>query len=181
MLFGATAPAWVGSWRRTMAVGAGALAGGILLAGAWTYVVPREIRTEIIVDGSTEQVWSVLTDVAEYPAWNPAIVALDGSLEPGETVEVHLVAGGSELVFRPVVQVVEPGRELRWLGRLPGVFEGTHSFVLEPVGDRRTRLLHGERFSGIAAPFFPLGDTRRAFEAMNDALAQRVAADDATR
>jgi hypothetical protein len=55
------------------------------------------------------------------------------------------------------------------------VFEGTHSFVLEPVDGGRTRLIHGERFSGIAVPFYPLGDTTQAFKAMNDALARRVA------
>jgi hypothetical protein len=142
---------------------------------ARTDLVPREIHTEAVVDGTPDEVWAVLTDVAEYPAWNPAIVSLSGPLEPGATIEVHLVTGGSEVVFRPAVQVVEAGRELRWLGRLPGLFEGTHSFVLEPLAGGRTRLVHGERFSGIAVPRFPRGDTRRAFEAMNDALARRVA------
>jgi len=164
-----------GGRRRTIGVAVGALIGGVLLAGAWTYVVPREIHTEVVVDGPPDEVWAVLTDVAGYPAWNPAIVSLTGPLEPGATIEVHLVTDGSEMVFRPEVQVVEAGRELRWLGRLPGVFEGTHSFVLEPLAGGRTRLVHGERFSGIAVPFFPLGDTRRAFQAMNDALARRVA------
>lgn len=174
MLLDTKVPTTVGR-RRTVAVAVATLIGGVLLAGAWTYVVPREIHTETIVDGSPDEVWAVLADVAEYPEWNPALVAINGALEPGATIEVHLVTAGSEMVFSPVVQVVEPGRELRWLGRLPGVFEGTHSFVLEPVDGGRTRLIHGERFSGIAVPFYPLGDTTQAFEAMNDALARRVA------
>jgi hypothetical protein len=42
-------------------------------------------------------------------------------------------------------------RTLRRLGHLlvPGIFDGEHYFLLEPIGQNRTRLTHSEKFSGL--------------------------------
>ncbi len=70
--------------------------------------------------------------------------------------------------------VAQPTRELRWLGRLlvPGLFDGEHSFQLEPLPGGRTHFVQRERFSGILVR--PLGrtlaKTRLGFEQMNSAL-----------
>ena len=69
--------------------------------------------------------------------------------------------------------------ELRWRGNLgiPGLFDGEHSFVLEAIDARRSRLIHSERFSGLLIPIFSwlaAKQTERAFEAMNMALKARV-------
>jgi hypothetical protein len=70
--------------------------------------------------------------------------------------------------------VLHPERELRWLGHLllPGVFDGEHYFLLEPIGDNGTRLTQGERFAGILVGLFggTLTATGAGFRAMNAAL-----------
>ena len=74
----------------------------------------------------------------------------------------------------------EPDRELRWLGRLfvPGIFDGEHFFELAPLEEgRSTRFTQGERFKGILVPFLRRSldnGTRKGFEAMNQALKDRV-------
>lgn len=74
--------------------------------------------------------------------------------------------------------VAEPGRELRWLGRLllPGIFDGEHSLRVEPIDERRTRFVQSERFSGIlvGASKRTLDKTETGFEQMNAALKARV-------
>ncbi len=85
------------------------------------------------------------------------------------------------MTFKPTVLKVEPERELRWLGRLlvPGIFDGGHSFRVEPAGEGRVRFTQAERFGGVLVPVFGkkmLEQTRRGFEAMNEALKQRVEA-----
>jgi hypothetical protein len=49
---------------------------------------------------------------------------------------------------------IEAGAERVWavLTELlaPGLFDGEHSFRIEPVGPARVRFLHRERFSGMA-------------------------------
>jgi hypothetical protein len=84
------------------------------------------------------------------------------------------------MTFKPTVLEAEPERELRWLGRflVPGVFDGEHSFHIEPIDDRRVRFVQAERFRGALVPVFgkTLEQTRRGFEAMNQALKRRAEA-----
>lgn len=136
------------------------------------------IETTIVIAAPPGHVWSVLTDFAAYPAWNPFIRSAAGAAAPGETLHLGMSPDGREKLFRisPVVQAAVPGQELRWRGRmlLPGLFDAEHRFRLEPTSEG-TRLHHAERFAGLLVPFTAalLRDTRRAFEAMNQALRQR--------
>ena len=45
------------------------------------------------------------------------------------------------MTFKPRVLNAEPERELRWLGHLlvPGLFDGEHSFTIEPLQENRVR------------------------------------------
>jgi hypothetical protein len=132
--------------------------------------------TEIEINASPERVWTLLTDFARYPAWNPFIPYANGAAARGERIEVSLQSpGGAKATFRPTLLKVEPNRELRWLGHLfvPGVFDGEHIFVIEPSGPNRVRFIQREEFRGLLAPLLlPLigKNTRRGFEAMNQAL-----------
>ena len=77
-----------------------------------------------------------------------------------------------ETTFTPTVLVVNPGRELRWLGSVGpgGIFDGEHSFLIEPLGPGRVRLVQREEFRGVLIPFFRgqlLDHTLPQFHAMN--------------
>src|SRR3954471_22427174 len=80
--------------------------------------------------------------------------------------------------LHPKVTHVEPDRRLAWLGRLgiPRLFDGAHSFTLEPLEDRPTRLVQSESFTGILVWFSGrlLKKTEAGFHAMNDALKERL-------
>jgi hypothetical protein len=82
--------------------------------------------------------------------------------------------------FQPVLLAVDPQRELRWRGSVGvrGVFDGEHIFQLQKLAGGGTRLLHGERFSGLLVPFIMRGAmleaTRNGFIAMNTALKKRL-------
>ena len=83
------------------------------------------------------------------------------------------------MLFSPTVLVAEPSRELRWLGHLwfPGLFDGEHSFSIEPLGEEHVRFVQRERFKGLLLPFLSKmldRDTRRGFEEMNRALKLRA-------
>ena len=83
------------------------------------------------------------------------------------------------MAFQPTVRIASAGRELRWLGHLlvPGLFDGEHSFRIEPVADREVRFHQSEQFRGILVPLFPASiyeKTRRGFELMNLALKERI-------
>jgi hypothetical protein len=80
--------------------------------------------------------------------------------------------------FRPTVLCVRPERELRWRGRLfiPGLFDGEHYFLINPINDGKVDFVHGENFSGLLVLFLGgvLAATEAGFRAMNTALKEKV-------
>jgi hypothetical protein len=136
------------------------------------------IETSIEIAASPSRVWSVLTDFAAYPQWNPFITRIAGFARAGQRIVVTIQPPGRKaMMFRPVVLTATPDLELRWRGRLlmPGLFDGEHIFRLSPSGDG-CRLDHGEAFSGLLAGLLggTLPATRRGFIAMNEALKARA-------
>jgi hypothetical protein len=139
-----------------------------------------DLRTEIEIDAPPAAVWRALTDFAAFPDWNPYIREANGDLRVGGKLRVRLQPLGSrEFTFKPTVVAHDENRELRWVGHLgiPGLFDGEHSFRLEPIEGSRTRFVQSERFKGILVPLLARSldrDTRRGFEEMNRALKQRA-------
>jgi hypothetical protein len=83
------------------------------------------------------------------------------------------------MTFRPTVLNAETNRELRWLGHLlaPGLFDGEHSFTIQPLEDNRVRFVQREAFKGLLVPLFARSldnNTRRGFEEMNRAVKERA-------
>jgi len=140
----------------------------------------KELRSEIEIQASAERVWQLLTDFPSFPQWNPFIRKASGAIRVGERLEVSIQpSGASGMTFRPTVLKAEPNRELRWLGHLliSGLFDGEHSFTIEPLGASRVRFTQREVFTGLLVPLFARGldtDTRRGFEEMNQALKSKA-------
>ena len=142
----------------------------------------QERQSEIETNAPAERVWEVLTNFASYPRWNPFICRASGVPRTGEHLEVRIEPPGSRgMTFRPKVLNAEANHELRLLGGLfaRGLFDGAHSFTIEPLGEARVRFVQREVFRGLLVPLFSGGldrDTRRGFEEMNRALKERAEA-----
>ena len=140
----------------------------------------KELYSEIEIKATPAQVWQTLTDFARLPACNPFMQRASGQVEPGEKIEVYLQPPtGPGMTIKPTLLKVEPNRELRWLGHLiiPGLFDGEHIFIIEPIDSDRVKFVQREEFRGVLASLM-LGmigeNTRRGFEAMNQALKTKV-------
>jgi hypothetical protein len=60
---------------------------------------------------------------------------------------------------------------------MPGIFDGEHIFMIDPVAANRVRFTQREVFTGLLVPLLARGldtDTRRGFEEMNQALKARA-------
>jgi hypothetical protein len=140
----------------------------------------QQLNAEIEVQASPDRVWEVLIDFAAYHQWNPFIVQATGQAVPGSRLELKMrPPGGRTTTFRPEVLEADPGRKLRWLGRVlvPGLFDGEHSFTIQPTGPGRVRLAQHEEFRGLfAAPVLALiaKPTLEGFHQMNQALKSRI-------
>jgi hypothetical protein len=138
----------------------------------------RLITTDVWIDRQPQDVWKILADTGDYPAWNPTISRFDGELREGNTIEMVEGTGKDAIVFHPTLLTVHPDHELRWKGYVwsPGIFDGEHRFVLEASGNR-THLVQSEQFTGLLAGKMTesiIEKTARDMKTMNDALKIRV-------
>ena len=145
----------------------------------YTNVSPYTLEASIQIQATPQQVWAVLADTADYPVWNPFIISSRGPLRVGATLTNVMHDASGNTTFTPTVLVVEPGRELRWIGRVGpgGIFDGEHTFTITQVRPGVVRLTQREDFTGVAVPFYEhwlRADTLPMFGAMNAALAHRV-------
>lgn len=140
----------------------------------------RQLQTDIEIKATPERVWEILTDFGAYPDWNPFMIQAAGQATVGSRLRVRMRPPGRRATtFRPKVLEAEPGRKLRWLGRLllPGIFDGEHTFVIQPLGSGRVRLLQHEQFRGMLVPLlfgYLAEPTQAAFQQMNQALKDRA-------
>jgi hypothetical protein len=140
----------------------------------------KQLRTEIEIDATPERVWQILTDFDAYPDWNPFITRISGTANVGQRLTNRMQPpGGRAVTFRPTVLEADPGRRLRWLGHLlvPGIFDGEHSFTIQPLGERWVRLVQEEQFRGILVPLFVRSldrHTLAGFQELNQALKRRA-------
>jgi hypothetical protein len=142
----------------------------------------KQLHSQIEINASAERVWHLLTDFASYPQWNPFIRRISGEPTTGERLEVRLEPPESRgITIRPKVLSAEPNHQLRWLGHLfvPGLFDGEHSFVIQPLAEKRVRFVQREAFRGLLVPLLARSldkSTLRGFEEMNQALKERAEA-----
>lgn len=139
----------------------------------------KELRTEIEIQASPEKVWQILTNLDQWPEWNPFIHHAIGKAQVGKTVEITFRSASKEMTLHCTVVNAEPNRELRWKYHvvLPGLFRGEHSFSIEPMGTNRVRFVDREIFNGLLVPLQAKDiDThsRRGFEEMDKALQARA-------
>lgn len=141
----------------------------------------KTITATANIPAPPDAVWGVLTDFAAYGRWNPFMDRIEGTVQVGNRLRVHMSPpGGRGVTFRPTVLAAVPGRELRWLGTLGvrGLFDGEHFFTLSADGNGGTRLTQGETFSGVLVALLrgSVNGADAGFEVFNRALTERVRA-----
>ena len=136
----------------------------------------KELKTEIVINTSAENVWQKLTDFKSYSNWNPFIISIEGELKLGNELETKMLNSGKTMTFKPRITKLEKGVAFEWLGTaFMGGFKGRHYFILESLGENQCKLVHGEKFSGWLSGLIlkKIGEeTLENFQAMNQALKQ---------
>ena len=127
------------------------------------------------IDAPPMAVWAVLTDLSRYPEWNPLFREASGEVAVGERITLRTVqpSNGRLMTVKAKIVAADPGAELRWASNLTGIMSGEHSFVLTPL-DGGTRLAQTEIYGGLLAATVSVPRTETIFQAMNDALKERV-------
>jgi hypothetical protein len=117
-----------------------------------------------------------LTDFPSYGSWNPFINQIKGKLIVGKRLSVFArLPCGLPRVLWPKILNFGIEQEIRRLGSLlvPGLLDGEHFFMLEPLGEATVRFVQKEAYSGLLLPImwpWIKGQGLEAFGMMNRAL-----------
>jgi len=141
----------------------------------------KSLHTAVEIDAPAERVWQVVGDFARYPDWNPFIVRAAGEPRVGERLDITIAAPDMKPVsFRPRVLDYEQGRLIRWKGKfkLPGLFDGRHTLIVDPLDGGRSRFTTHEDVTGILLPFVGkvMTASQQGFELMARAVKERAEA-----
>ena len=138
--------------------------------------LPKEIKTEILINSNPTKIWNILMDFERYPKWNPFIRSIKGQPTIGFKITAKLEPPDAKgMTINPTILEKDNERKFRWLGHLifPGLFDGEHIFELIDNKNGTTTFIQRELFKGLLIPLLNklLDDnTRRGFEQMNQQL-----------
>jgi hypothetical protein len=123
-------------------------------------------------------VWGLLTDSSSYRDWNPAVLSIEGIMEPGSPIKVVSVASPKRAFSLKVTAMQAPVR-MTWADGMPlGLFRGIRSYELAPHNAGTTFSMTEEftgPLSGLIAKSIP--DLTDSFNQFADGLktaAERV-------
>jgi hypothetical protein len=118
------------------------------------------------IQASPDTIWGILTDAPHYPAWEPGVDHIEGTIAPGQKVTAYIKANPKQAFPARVTEFV-PGRRMTWTGGMPlGLFKGVRTFTLNPQGDGAIEFTIREEFSGPLLPLFAgsLPDMTKPFQ-----------------
>ncbi len=106
----------------------------------------RTIYTDIIIDASPEQVWSVLSDTKNYKNWASFLVDIEGEIKDGNKITALFQMNPSKEKFTKIdhtISVTE-GKEFYWAEKGPGGIRDNHHFRVEDAGNGKTRFVQSD-------------------------------------
>ena len=134
----------------------------------------KQVHAELVVPATPEQVWSVITDPAGYPGWNPVFVGVEGTYAEGAKMAYKLKdQSGKVSDVTAMVMRFEPGKELNQYGGLRGVLTFDHQWLLEPV-EGGTRVIQHEEYRGIGVWFWDPSWFEGAYQRAIEGLKARL-------
>lgn len=121
---------------------------------------------ELHIEATPEAVWALLTDINNWPGWNPAVscARFDGPFAPGSIFRWK--SGGSSIVS--TIQNIERPRRVAWTGKTFGA-AAVHVWVLEAIG-AGVLVRTSESFDGWLVRLFRSSFQRLLDKALDEVL-----------
>jgi uncharacterized protein YndB with AHSA1/START domain len=133
----------------------------------------KAYEARITIKAPREVIWSVLTNAAEFPAWNTTIDKLEGTIARGEKLKIWAKISPDK-AFPAKVAELEPNQHMTWSFSAPlGMFKGKRTFTLTET-DGGIEFHTREEFSGwMAGPIVKkMPDLQPTFDAFASGLKQ---------
>jgi hypothetical protein len=140
-------------------------------------VFVQEIYTECEINAPACEVYSVLSDFANYNMWTNEII-ISGETQPGGKMQVKVKTADNGNGWYQLSSKMKQNNEriiaFNNVLYAPFLFMGKHRFEIIPLSNDRTKFINAEEFSGLLVPFVRkknlLSTTRKFKENVNLAL-----------
>jgi uncharacterized protein YndB with AHSA1/START domain len=135
----------------------------------------KHYESAVRIAASPEEVWTVLEDVAAWPAWDSGVEAVEGRITPGTKLTIRSSAAPGR-AFPVRVTTVEPPHRLVFSGGMPlGLFRGVRTYTLTP-DDAGTLFRMREEYTGAMLPLIwrSMPDLQPSFDRFATGLQKRV-------
>ncbi|UTW62468.1 SRPBCC family protein [bacterium SCSIO 12741] len=134
----------------------------------------KEVKTSIVINASTDQVWQALSSPEKIKEWNTVLIPLSGEFKEGTMVQYNFVQDeNSSTQLGAKVVKIEPKRLINQEGGPVGILTFNHSYILEPDGDLCRVTIH-EKYRGIMVPFWNPNAVEKAYERLLQQLKNHV-------
>lgn len=143
----------------------------------------NNVFTEIEIDATPEQVWSVLTDWNKLPEWSSSFqgISTDG-LTKGERSISYFKKPitGSNIEFEHEITDYEEGVKFGWSGKVAGNVKDHHIYSVEGTKDGKTIFRQEDGFHSVHQShssfmnFVSKHGIKAAYVQFNKELKQRV-------
>ena len=123
------------------------------------------------IDAPPERVWALLTNAAGYGRWNKAVLSIDGTIAPGNTISLVSIANPKR-AFKLMVTLMTAPNQMIWADAMPlGLFSGVRTFRTDPR-EGVTHFEMTEVYSGLLAGLFTraIPDLTESFNVFADSL-----------
>ena len=130
----------------------------------------KSVHNEITINASREQVWEVLTNIDNYPSWNPVMKVLEGEILEGTKIRYQFTQDENNIseIEATVLKVI-PNTLLNQGGGIPMVLTYDHKYALEPIGNSTKVTIH-EDYKGLGVNFWNPKPVEEAYKRLNIAL-----------
>jgi hypothetical protein len=139
----------------------------------------RKIYTDVVINASAEQVWSVIKDTNSYKSWAVFLTDIEGELKNGHKIKAKFQLNPSKEKYNSIdhtIQVIE-GKSFYWAEKGPMGICDNHHFIIEPIDKNTSKFIQKDELTKGAT--FILGGYLskiyvKGYQGFNRALKQEV-------
>ena len=108
----------------------------------------RETSISINIKSEPAIIWTLLTNAADYPRWNPTVISIEGSILAGEKIKLKSTLDPKR-TFKLRVKEFEPEKKLVW-----GDGQGNRIYTLTSGERGVVTFAMTERIGGLMFPLY---------------------------
>lgn len=109
----------------------------------------RKIYTDIVVNASAEQVWSVIKDTKSYKNWAVFLTDIQGELKDGNKITAKFQLNPSKEKYNSIDHTiqVEEGKFFYWAEKGPMGICDNHHFIIETMDENTSKFIQKDELT----------------------------------